>query len=811
MATSDRGTALLTVLLLLTLVSAMLAGFSTVIMTDQRVRGVDRTRTKAFYAAHGALEQLTANLGNLFLTDFAPTSAEVRALTAQAPVIDSVRFEAGDGGPGYTVDFLDDGNGRPASRTRHIAGGPFQGLLGQVTSYTLSVNARTLEGADGSSEVRLVRTMNTVSIPVFQFGIFSETDLSFFAGPVFNFGGRVHTNGNLFLAQRDNNTLQLSDRVTAVGEVIRTHLSNGLETRNNYLGNVRITQGGGSFRNLATDEGSLENTLGSNRNEPKWTDLSVGDYHGNLRNSRTGARTLSLPLVSFGATPVDLIRRGVANENAQILQQRYYSLASLRILLSDDVNSLQSLPGITANAPRSLDAAPFALSSGANLEGYRSAANVPLIGGQLKIEMQRQDGAWQDVTAEILNLGFTGRNLPAGPPPPPLAAPPPVPVCAEPAPDAILRLQRVRQVPQDNPPCGGAASPFATDYWPNVLYDVREGNLRDNVPRGTVTMRLGGVMHYVELDVRNLSRWFRGAIGASGANARNVNGYTVYFSDRRTNRNAANQETGEYGFEDFVNPASANGAPDGQLEQGEDVNGNRGVDTYGAVARVPAGADVPLTAVADPTTELLQANIAQANRAILFRRALKLTNGGLGNIIAPGLTIASENPVYVQGNYNADAGGFRDPHVATAIIADAVTLLSNAWNDNASFTSPNHPAGRRAVETWYRMAIIAGKGVSFPRPGNGNPPPDFGTDGGVHNFLRYLESWTNQRLNFRGAIASFYFNRQAVGTYKCCNNVYDPPARAYAFDTDFLTPNLLPPYTPMFRDLNTTGFTQVIR
>jgi hypothetical protein len=48
--------------------------------------------------------------------------------------------------------------------------------------------------------VRLERELNTVAIPVFQFGIFSETDLSFFAGPNFNFGGRVHTNGNLFLA-----------------------------------------------------------------------------------------------------------------------------------------------------------------------------------------------------------------------------------------------------------------------------------------------------------------------------------------------------------------------------------------------------------------------------------------------------------------------------------------------------------------------------------------------------------------------------------------------------------------------------------
>ena len=38
-------------------------------------------------------------------------------------------------------------------------------------------------------------------------------------------------------------------------------------------------------------------------------------------------------------------------------------------------------------------------------------------------------------------------------------------------------------------------------------------------------------------------------------------GFTIYFSDRRNNRNAASQETGEYGWEDFVNPAWATGTP----------------------------------------------------------------------------------------------------------------------------------------------------------------------------------------------------------------------------------------------------------
>jgi hypothetical protein len=40
--------------------------------------------------------------------------------------------------------------------------------------------------------------------------------------------------------------------------------------------------------------------------------------------------------------------------------------------------------------------------------------------------------------------------------------------------------------------------------------------------------------------------------------------------------------------------------------------------------------------------------------------------------------------------------------------------------------------------------------------------------------------------------------------------VYSPPTRGYNFDVEFLQPNLLPPRTPLFRDVNTTGFTQLL-
>jgi hypothetical protein len=310
------------------------------------------------------------------------------------------------------------------------------------------------------------------------------------------------------------------------------------------------------------------------------------------------------------------------------------------------------------------------------------------------------------------------------------------------------------------------------------------------------------------------------------------NGFSVYFSDRRNNRNEHNLETGEYGFEDVVNPASATGAPSTTLNSGEDMNGNGYLEQYGQVpsyyrttAREPEPPCTTAACTALPAAQRLDRNsrpfsslpgsVMKTNRAVFFRRALKLVNGGLGNIVAPGLTIASENPVYLQGDWNASQAGFVEPNVATSILADSVTLLSNAWNDNNSFASAYDVNGRPRDRTFYRVAIISGKGPIFPRPANGEGAT-FGTDGGVHSFLRFLEgtgaSDANDTVSYRGSMATFFYHRQAISPFKCCNNVvYAVPTRAYAFDLDFLDPALLPPLTPVFRDTNALGFTQEVR
>jgi hypothetical protein len=844
----ESGAAVVSAMFVLVLMAGLTAGLTALIITDTKVRSLDGTRTQAFYVAHAGLERLTSDLGDLFETNYAPTGAQINLLTATTPGLGATWKEP-DGSSGYKITFPVDGAGNPQATVMTVLSGPFQGLVGLAVPYQMSVTARLADG----SEANLTRTLQTVSIPVFQFGLFSENDLSFFAGPNFNFGGRVHSNSNIFLASGDGSTLTLADRVTAVGEVIRKTLSNGWDLSTNYNGVVNAIKVPGVFRALGYTEGSLVGNLGTATNEPTWTNLSTSTYNHNVANGRTGARRLDLPVVNFGGTPIDLIRRPVVNENAtnpNLLAERFFSMASVRILLSDTAADITSLPNVTATAPIPLGIAepwgvfdathfPFAESPGYlagvavtdRRYGVRTPAATPQLGGFIKVERQTPAGVWQDVTAEILNLGISGRQLD-------------VAGCVDPSPNAIIRLQHLRDglnagacvTVAANASTIYSGANAAYNYSPNGLYDTREGELRDAQP-DTEPARFGGIMQYVEVDVNNLRRWLTGAIGLTGLNTINVTGYVLYFSDRRGNRDAANLETGEYGVEDIVNPASATGAPSGALETGEDFNGNGTLQMYGqtprAPATVPGGAatawalmTAPLASAARPWTNVdpgaavvasEEQAIAQRNPVMFFRRALKLTNGALGNIIAPGLTVASENPVYIQGNWNANAAGFGNPHVATAVLADSVTLLSNNWNDRQSFVHPHDlnsagaGDGRVAATSWYRLAVIAGKGIAFPRPAVGAPPQDYGTDGGAHNFLRYLENWGGQQLNYRGSIASLFYNRQATGTYKCCTDVYSPPTRGYNFDADFLTPALLPPRTPMFRDVNTTGFAQIIR
>lgn len=390
------------------------------------------------------------------------------------------------------------------------------------------------------------------------------------------------------------------------------------------------------------------------------------------------------------------------------------------------------------------------------------------------------------------------------------------------------------------------------NWYPINFYDVREGEVRDNAT-GDNTCTANGVMNAVEIDVGNLKQWLSGAIGTTGSSVDYTaqNGYVLYFSDRRgmlPNPNWGNVKSGDAGLEDDINRTSAAGTPDHALEHipsgaaisPEDVNENGYLDNFGAqnmglgFYNGTANLNAAIAPTLDPYTTRITTcgTTGRKNWVSGARHVLRLVDGSLGNVPlimaganagTGGFTVASENPVYIVGDYNSnptDTAWNSTPtdttgHSAASVIADAVTFLSDNWQNGAgsgdlgSFNGPTSMGNRVAATSYYRLAIAGGKNINFPQPTWAGVGQDFGTDGGAHNFLRYLENWGGQTLNYKGSLVSMYYSTYDTGIFKCCNIVYSPPTRKYSFDSDFTVPSGLPPGTPLFRDVDSLGYRQL--
>jgi hypothetical protein len=368
------------------------------------------------------------------------------------------------------------------------------------------------------------------------------------------------------------------------------------------------------------------------------------------------------------------------------------------------------------------------------------------------------------------------------------------------------------------------------------MFDTREGLYNEDINTTTAYgdkyVNNNGVMSMVEIDVANLRRFLNGDFNSSmptttsaattfgramrGSDVPESNGWVLYVSDRRGDRDF----DGEYDMEDIY------GNNDGIAQPGEDVDKLFGLETdYKGLGNTNPNGEAPKYNDKEP------ADAAAVLDHSYFRRAVRLVNGTTlpGNYIVnsfdtTGFTVASENAIYVQGNYNATGvASYGSPtpstdylpqgtstHVPASVAADAVMILSNSWKDSRSFRYPFTLANRRASETTVRFAMISGDARSsyenFPHQGGGNPR----MNGGVHNFKRFLEDWDNSiRLNYSGSLINMYNARNNNGAFKCCTKIYAPPIRNWTFDASFLSPERLPPGTPFFQVIQLTGFQRV--
>ena len=358
-----------------------------------------------------------------------------------------------------------------------------------------------------------------------------------------------------------------------------------------------------------------------------------------------------------------------------------------------------------------------------------------------------------------------------------------------------------------------------------------------------------GVMSMIDVDVANMRTFLSGGFDGTFPNGLTASqiptnpGWILYISDRRGDRD----DDGEYDQEAIYanSDGTLSGVQGGTPIPGEDANLN-GV------------LDVDTTWEAPPYTATVPADIAAFFDHQYFRRGVRLINGTeLPGDNTDGFTLASENGVYVLGNYNADLGTANSTYgiatgtepaggavptppidyvpsagytpagsnivskanpvsvqVPASIAADAVYILSNAWKDGNSFRNPytmdTGNSKRQATETTVRAALFMGSAQgSIKVTGQLNQGgSDACLDGGVHNFPRFLEDWGGVYFNYCGSLVDPFNSRVAIGAHKTGGSagVYSPPNRNWTFDTSFLTITRLPPGTPLFQFIQTTGF-----
>jgi hypothetical protein len=164
-------------------------------------------------------------------------------------------------------------------------------------------------------------------------------------------------------------------------------------------------------------------------------------------------------------------------------------------------------------------------------------------------------------------------------------------------------------------------------------------------------------------------------------------------------------------------------------------------------------------------------------RSNRMQQAVRLINGQ--NLPTRGLSFATPNPIYIQGDYNS---AYDYP---SAVFADAINILSTSWSDANSGRDISY---RTASSTTVNAAFYAGI-VPTVRVGSTTY-----YSGGVENFPRFLEDWSDDTFTYKGSMVAMFTSLIATGRWPSAS--YSPPTRVWSFDTQFLNPSTVPPGCP---------------
>lgn len=239
--------------------------------------------------------------------------------------------------------------------------------------------------------------------------------------------------------------------------------------------------------------------------------------------------------------------------------------------------------------------------------------------------------------------------------------------------------------------------------------------------------------------------------------------------------------------------------------------------------------------IAQPSSSAYQSAVILANGQVASGSTLTPTPANAANG-ADGLTLATNAPVYILGNYNANgtvttaandnSALYPDDSPGTAIgssiqspaaiAADAVTILSpDYFRTNSTsklvpasnvsgpaYSSYNTAAPSASSSTEVAAALITGTLETSP---NASGTQIF--SGGVHNLPRFLENWGSNTVAIRGSLVSMFSSR--IQTADWSISYYQPPVRRWGFDQTFAN-GKYPPVCPQVISYRRVDFSYIL-
>lgn len=808
----QRGSALITVLLFAFILLLLAGSVTQWSVTERRMNARNGYWLEARNAAEAVTEYACYQVAQAFNTRMNPTftSAGTDPLTLPTSVMNSyfsgshidmasLTVKAGDvmkvpaNGTLHYIDPKDPNNVLDPLIGRYVYRRDVK-IIGKAT-----INATTGGGAPVTAYVE--EKMSIRGAPLFAYAIFySGNDLEFGETPQMDIYGPVHVNGNLFVgpAGPSGSTpspLGFHGPVTASGHVFHA-----------WRGTTSTAKEGGSILsqttavNFSTDGvGATSGTMVNMRDSNSvWQDSTRG------QDASTSGLDSLLAFVNPDQSGLTQAQKtAIINNNATFAQyasqtwkgnlqtaamgiQPYNPMGFSEVVADDG-----SPNKVLATEPEADDAAVVGTGTGYG-KGYgpHSLIEPPLAapssGDPYGVAKQAiEEGKFSRKAALYLKVDSSGNMT--------LMADPNSASAGTPSADKDSLTGRLILA-------SSATNPaiFPSNVFKYIAYSTTTNSGNTVVSTGMYDQRQDKPVNLVQIDVAALKT----ALTHITSGGSNVNGTDFI---KRTDSQKWGSGTANIGYDQYTTSSTG-------------WNGGVYVEIDQSTATGPKQTAVILT-----------------NGQVAAGSSLVPTGSAAPNAIN-GLTVATNGPVYILGNFNSngDLSGsnpalYPDDSPGTApassveapvaIAADAVTVLSPNYfgaTDNVIPSSNSTSSGsNNAWKSYYTnappttgdveiaAALITGT-VTTTKDSNGTQM----YSGGVHNLPRFLENWGSgsgqKTVAIRGSMVSMYNCRYATAGWS--QSYYSAPKRQWGFDQIFAN-GKYPPICPQVISYRRVDFT----